>query len=282
MDYHLNWEIEAVIVESMKSVRWRLVCLLFIFSTFASAEEPIQPQDNQEGSTATLGLSLGATYLQFQQQFASGANRNLNFESFQAPYVDILLNVSLSEKNKVQINFLRYTPSSTDSNASTSVEQKVLNLRSLGVEYQRVVVGDESTRFSGLMFGGLQLATFPVLTRSGPAAVQAELMNYKLFSLGLGSSYKLGELWQLKGIFRYLYPFSGDAKYEIASPLLADIELEALRTFRKTWQVGFGWLSQMQKYTVSGSAIDPVSTQSFRATQDNLTSSLFLKVTKTW
>lgn len=232
---------------------------------------------------ARVFLATGLTYLNFQQTFHLGANRELQFKSLDFPYLDVLLEIDITAKSYIRVNFLKYTPSSTDSNGQTSVGQKTIGLGSLGVEYGYVPFSTSQSMYLNAtnFFIGFQMVALPILMRTGVSSVDAKAFRANFLRFGLSNEIALGQDWSMSPLLSFLFPISSNSG-EITSPQFLEVELKFSKKINESLLLGFAWNVKRQSYQVSSSELDPVTNQSFRATQENIYSILSAHLGYSW
>lgn len=231
----------------------------------------------------SVSVSTGLTYLNFNQTFLTGANRNLQFQSFDYPYLNLALQLYSSENSFFKLNFLKYTPSSTDSNNQTSVEQKKLSIGSTGFDYHTHLFKNSKSFLKTIgLFAGLQLSALPTLKRTSATAVAAEIFSYNFFRLGLTNDIKISEQWSMQGLLSYTLPLSSNSIYKMSAANFIEADLSLNRHLNKNWTVDLGWNVRQQSYQLTSSETDPVTNQPFNANQDNLFSTIYVQTNYFW
>lgn len=252
----------------------------------ADAEVPAPEFTYPEGPeiSAKFSVATGVTYLDFNQTFASGANKNLSFEGFDIPNFSFLFESTISESSFLKVNFLRYTPSSTDSNSNTAVAQKKLGISTLGLDYNYLPFSSSSRSFLkkwGLS-GGFQFTSLPLLNRTGPSTVSSEIFWDLFLKFGLFNTFSFSEKWSLTSSFTYLLPTNAISEFQVAGATFLEAEFVLLRKINQSWDLGIGWQLRKHTYDITGRVLDGVTNQAFRAQQDNMYSILYIQSGYSW
>lgn len=257
-----------------------LILLTVALHTNADAQE----ETPTPSLPAKFSFATGISYLNFQQNFPSGTNRNLSFESFDIPYVDLLLRLSVTETSFLRINFLTFTPSSTDSGNSTSVGRKTLGIGSLSLEYNYLpfITSSKKILKGTSLLGGLQLSALPVLNRTGTTSVDAEVFRYNFLRFGAANSFAFSERWSLVSSLIYSLPISSQSSYAISTPQMFEGDFVLNRHFNSGWDLGIGWNVKLHSYTLQSTELDVTTSQPFNAQQENLYSILYVQTGYNW
>jgi hypothetical protein len=250
--------------------------------TRARATEDVLPKAT--APSAKVSVSTGVTYLDFNQTLPSGNNKNLRFEGFDIPNFSVLFETTLSKSSYLKVNFLRYTPSSTDSNSSTSVKQKTLGISTLGIDYNYLPFSTSARSYVkkfGLS-GGFQFSSLPLLNRTGPSTVSADIFWDLYFKFGVVNSFSLSKKNSFAASFAYVLPVNFLSEFQVSAATLLEAEFLLARQLNKNWDLGIGWQLRKHSYQVTGRVIDAVTNRPFQAQQDNLYSIIYIQTGYRW
>jgi hypothetical protein len=274
--YFLNHRLQKVI---------RLLATGFFllgWQSLANAKEKASPKD--PAPSAKVSFFTGVTSLDFNQTFASGNNKNIHFKSFDAPNFSVLFETTISDSSYLKVNFLRFTPSSTENSSSTAVPEKTLGISTLGIDYNYLPFTTNARSYLKKfgVSGGFQFSSLPVLSRKGPSLVNADIFWDLYLKFGLVNTFSLSKTISLATSLAYVLPVNFLSEFQVSAATLIEADFLLSKQLNQSWDLGIGWQLRKHSYQVTGRVIDAITSQPFQAQQDNLYSIIYFQTGYRW